>query len=56
MVDSTAVSFRFSAGYGVQTVTVTKTVRLNDNLWHKVYAERNRKEALLQIDELPWVG
>lgn len=48
---STAVSFRFKAGYGIQAVTVDTSFKLNDNQWHTVYAERNRKEALLQVDE-----
>ena len=48
---STAMSFRFSAGYGVQALTVDKSFKLNDNEWHNVYAERNRKQALLQVDE-----
>ena len=45
------MSFRFSAGYGVQAVTVETAFILNDNKWHTVYAERNRKQALLQVDE-----
>jgi len=45
------MSFRFSAGYGVQAVTVETAFELNDDDWHNVYAERNRKEALLQIDQ-----
>lgn len=45
------MSFRFNAGYGVQAVTNEVPFILNDNQWHTVYAERNRKEALLQVDE-----
>lgn len=48
---STSISFRFSAGYGVQAVTTETSFQLNDDEWHTVYAERNRLEAILQIDE-----
>lgn len=32
-------------------MVVDTAFQLNDDEWHTVYAERNRKEALLQVDE-----
>jgi len=51
IVAATSLSFRYSAGYGVQAITVFTAFQLNDNNWHQVYAERDRLESLLMIDE-----
>lgn len=50
------MTFRFSAGYGVQAVVVDTAFVLNDDKWHTVYAERNRIEAILRVDEFAPVG
>uniref|UniRef100_A0A3Q3IM13 Contactin associated protein like 3 n=1 Tax=Monopterus albus TaxID=43700 RepID=A0A3Q3IM13_MONAL len=50
---STQVVFSFDVGNGPLEVHVESSVPLNDNRWHRVRAERNVKEALLQLDELP---
>uniref|UniRef100_H2P977 Contactin associated protein family member 4 n=1 Tax=Pongo abelii TaxID=9601 RepID=H2P977_PONAB len=47
------VVFSFDVGNGPCEVTVQSPTPLNDNRWHLVRAERNVKEALLQVDLLP---
>ncbi|CAM4557568.1 unnamed protein product [Lepidochelys olivacea] len=47
------VTFSFDVGNGPFEVTVQSPTPLNDNQWHYVRAERNIKEALLQVDQLP---
>uniref|UniRef100_H2TN15 Contactin-associated protein-like 4 n=1 Tax=Takifugu rubripes TaxID=31033 RepID=H2TN15_TAKRU len=47
------VLFSFDVGNGPLEVRAKSSVPLNDNRWHRVRAERNIKEALLRLDELP---
>uniref|UniRef100_A0A674GBX8 Contactin associated protein family member 4 n=1 Tax=Taeniopygia guttata TaxID=59729 RepID=A0A674GBX8_TAEGU len=47
------VAFSFDVGNGPSEVVVQSHNSLNDNQWHYVKAERNVKEASLQIDQLP---
>ncbi|NWV08240.1 CNTP4 protein, partial [Ptilonorhynchus violaceus] len=47
------VIFSFDVGNGPSEVIVQSLSALNDNQWHYVKAERNVKEASLQIDQLP---
>lgn len=47
------VTFSFDVGNGPNEITVQSLTPLNDNQWHFVKAERNIKEALLQVDQLP---
>ncbi|XP_073701158.1 contactin-associated protein-like 5 [Garra rufa] len=48
-----AVTFSFNVGDGPVVLTVKSPVPLNDRQWHWVRAERNVKEACLQVDQLP---
>ncbi|KAM6033691.1 contactin-associated protein-like 4 [Chlamydotis macqueenii] len=50
------VIFSFDVGNGPSEVTVQSLTSLNDNQWHYVKAERNIKEASLQVDKLPQVS
>lgn len=50
---STEVLFSFDVGNGPLEVRTKADVPLNDNRWHRIHAERNIKEALLRLDELP---
>lgn len=50
---STEVVFSLDVGNGPLEVRVESSVPLNDDRWHRVRAERNVKEALLRLDELP---
>ncbi|XP_043916578.1 contactin-associated protein-like 5 [Protopterus annectens] len=47
------VAFSFDMGNGAREVMVKSPSLLNDNQWHYVKAERNIKEAVLQVDRLP---
>ncbi|XP_061482188.1 contactin-associated protein-like 4 [Rhineura floridana] len=49
----TEVKFSFDVGNGPNEITVQSPTSLNDNQWHFVKAERNIKEASLQVDHLP---
>lgn len=50
---STEVVFSLDVGNGPLEVKVRSDLPLNDNRWHSVRAERNVKEALLRVDDLP---
>ena len=47
------VTFSFDVGNGPNEVKVQSLTFLNDNQWHYVKAERNIKEASLQVDKIP---
>ncbi|XP_042678856.1 contactin-associated protein-like 4 [Centrocercus urophasianus] len=47
------VIFSFDVGNGPNEVKVQSLTFLNDNQWHYVKAERNIKEASLQVDQIP---
>ncbi|MBN3305013.1 CNTP2 protein, partial [Amia calva] len=48
----TAVTFSFDVGNGPVELTVRSPTPLNDDQWHRVSAERNVKQAILQLDQL----
>lgn len=48
----TVVSFSFDVGNGPVELTVHSATPLNDDQWHQVMAERNVKEAVLQLDQM----
>ncbi|KAK1884742.1 Contactin-associated protein-like 2 [Dissostichus eleginoides] len=45
------ISFSFDVGNGPVELTVHSDTPLNDDQWHRVMAERNVKQAVLQLDE-----
>uniref|UniRef100_A0A8C9UAI8 Contactin associated protein 2 n=1 Tax=Scleropages formosus TaxID=113540 RepID=A0A8C9UAI8_SCLFO len=47
----TMVSFSFDVGNGPVELAVRSPTALNDDQWHRVSAERNVKEAVLQLDQ-----
>uniref|UniRef100_A0A8B9CRM1 Contactin associated protein 2 n=1 Tax=Anser brachyrhynchus TaxID=132585 RepID=A0A8B9CRM1_9AVES len=47
------VSFSFDVGNGPVEIVVRSPNQLNDDQWHRVNAERNVKQASLQVDQLP---
>ncbi|KAM8838666.1 contactin-associated protein-like 4 isoform 2-T3 [Synchiropus picturatus] len=49
----TQVLFSLDVGDGPLEVRVDSSSPLNDDRWHRVQAERNVKEATLQVDDLP---
>uniref|UniRef100_A0A8C2Y7M1 Contactin associated protein 2 n=1 Tax=Coturnix japonica TaxID=93934 RepID=A0A8C2Y7M1_COTJA len=50
---ATEVSFSFDVGNGPVEIIVRSPSQLNDDQWHRVSAERNVKQASLQVDQLP---
>ncbi|NXR33667.1 CNTP2 protein, partial [Zosterops hypoxanthus] len=50
---ATEVSFSFDVGNGPVEIVVRSPNPLNDDQWHRVNAERNVKQASLQVDQLP---
>lgn len=46
------IAFRYSAGSGVEVISIATPFDLNDNEWHTVQIERNRKEARMNIDSI----
>uniref|UniRef100_A0A8P4K725 Contactin associated protein-like 5a n=1 Tax=Dicentrarchus labrax TaxID=13489 RepID=A0A8P4K725_DICLA len=48
-----AVTFSFDVGNGPVVLSMKSHLPLNDRQWHYVRAERNVKEASLQVDQLP---
>lgn len=47
------LTFSFDVGNGPVVLSVKSQLPLNDRQWHYVRAERNVKEASLQVDQLP---
>uniref|UniRef100_A0A8D3C3S5 Contactin associated protein-like 5a n=1 Tax=Scophthalmus maximus TaxID=52904 RepID=A0A8D3C3S5_SCOMX len=47
------VTFSFDVGNGPALLSVKSHLPLNDRQWHYVRAERNVREASLQVDQLP---
>lgn len=50
MLNERSIQFSFSNGRDSQPLTVETPYRLNDNQWHSVSVERNKKEAKLVVD------
>ncbi|GAB1600199.1 neurexin-4-like [Argonauta hians] len=44
------VKFQFDAGDGERVLEARTSAGLNDDLWHTVHVERNRKQAWLKLD------
>jgi len=45
------IQFRFDVGNGIQVLEKETAFPLNDNFWHLVHVERNRKQAMLRVDQ-----
>lgn len=49
-MDGSRVQFEFECGKGIQEVLVESLSKLDDNQWHSVLVEKNRKEARIVLD------
>ncbi|XP_041371694.1 neurexin-4-like [Gigantopelta aegis] len=49
------IQFRFNVGNGIQVVTFNSPTPLNEDTWHTVHVEHNRKEAWMKVDDFPAV-
>lgn len=45
------IQFRFDVGNGIQTLELQTSYPINDDNWHTVQVERNRKQAMLRVDQ-----
>ena len=52
LVQPREIAFRYAAVAGVDVISIMTPFDLNDNEWHTVQIERNRKEARLNIDAI----
>ncbi|KAG8190720.1 hypothetical protein JTE90_024856 [Oedothorax gibbosus] len=50
LVEGDQIQFQYHAGNGPLGVSVETSYKLNDNNWHSVLVERNRKEARVVVD------
>jgi len=50
LVFGNIIQFRFDVGNGIQTLEKMTAYPLNDDNWHTVHVERNRKQARLRVD------
>ncbi|XP_055330929.1 neurexin-4-like [Paramacrobiotus metropolitanus] len=50
LIGPTEIQFEYTAGNGPRSVSLHVTRPLNDNQWHSVLVERNRKEARIRVD------
>lgn len=51
--DGNTVQFSYDVGNGAQVIEYKSTNALNDDQWHTVHVEKNRKEAWLRVDNFP---
>ena len=50
IISGNHIQFEYESGKGPQGVTVETAYRLDDDQWHSVLVERNRKEAMVVVD------
>ena len=50
LISGNRIQFKYESGKGQQDVTVETAYRLDDDAWHSVLVERNRKEAMVVVD------
>ncbi|XP_022697200.1 neurexin-4-like [Varroa jacobsoni] len=50
LVGGDQIQFQYQAGNGLLGVSVETSYKLNNDQWHSVHVERNRKEARIVID------
>lgn len=50
LTEGDQIQFQYHAGNGPLGVSVETSYKLNDDNWHSVLVERNRKEARVVVD------
>jgi len=53
IVNGDTVRFLYNVGNGIQVLQHKSINGLNNDIWHTVHVERNRKQAWLRVDNLP---
>lgn len=55
MINGDTIQFRYNVGNGIQVLEYRTINTLNNDIWHTVHVERNRKQAWLRVDNFPEV-
>ena len=53
IIDGDTIQFSYDTGNGGRVVDFKTSNALNDNQWHTVHVEKNRKQAWLRVDNFP---
>lgn len=53
MINGDTIQFRWNVGNGIQVLEYRTINTLNNDIWHTVHVERNRKQAWLRVDNFP---
>ncbi|CAL1542707.1 unnamed protein product [Lymnaea stagnalis] len=53
LFQSDTIQFRYDVGNGVSVLSFKSPSPLNDDTWHTIHVEKNRKQAWMKIDDFP---
>ncbi|KAI8777902.1 neurexin-4 [Biomphalaria glabrata] len=53
LFQSDTIQFRYDVGNGVTVLSFKSPSPLNDDTWHTIHVEKNRKQAWMRIDDYP---
>ncbi|XP_005094025.2 neurexin-4 [Aplysia californica] len=53
LFQSDTIQFRYDVGNGVAVLAFKSPSPLNDDRWHTVHTEKNRKQAWIKVDDYP---
>ena len=51
LFQSDTIQFRYDVGNGVSVLPFRSPAPLNDDQWHTIHIEKNRKQAWMKIDD-----
>ncbi|KAH3699242.1 hypothetical protein DPMN_074198 [Dreissena polymorpha] len=55
MINGDTIQFRYNVGNGIQVLEYKTINGLDNDIWHTVHVERNRKQTWLRVDNFPEV-
>jgi contactin associated protein-like 2 len=53
LFQSDTIQFRYDVGNGVTMVSFKSPSPLNDDMWHTIHVEKNRKQSWIKVDDYP---
>ena len=53
LFQSDTIQFRYDVGNGVAVLAFKSPSPLNDDRWHTIHVEKNRKESWIKVDDYP---
>ncbi|XP_059162405.1 neurexin-4-like [Physella acuta] len=53
LFQSNTIQFRYDVGNGVSVLAFKSPSPLNDDTWHTIHVEKNRKQAWMKVDDYP---